>query len=81
MAFTSCCKEIIDEEFHEEAIREFIDVPKPKELLDVLNQYELFLLLLGSFHKMNSGLFHLRLCSHTWLSPLASFSTSERDYR
>jgi ATP-dependent protease Clp ATPase subunit len=32
-------KEIIDEEFHEEAIREFIDVPKPKELLDVLNQY------------------------------------------
>ncbi|WP_270268015.1 ATP-dependent Clp protease ATP-binding subunit ClpX [Enterococcus avium] len=33
------CKEIIDEEFHEEAIREFIDVPKPKELLNVLNQY------------------------------------------
>lgn len=33
------CKEIIDEEFHEEAIREFIDVPKPKELLDVLDQY------------------------------------------
>ena len=33
------CKEIIDEEFHEEAIREFIDVPKPKGLLDVLNQY------------------------------------------
>lgn len=33
------CKEIIDEEFHEEAIREFIDVPKPKELLHVLNQY------------------------------------------
>lgn len=33
------CKEIIDEEFHEEAIREFIDVPKPKELVDVLNQY------------------------------------------
>lgn len=33
------CKEIIDEEFHEKAIREFIDVPKPKELLDVLNQY------------------------------------------
>ncbi|MDT2710445.1 ATP-dependent Clp protease ATP-binding subunit ClpX [Enterococcus dongliensis] len=33
------CKEIIDEEFHEEAVREFIDVPKPKELLDVLNQY------------------------------------------
>ncbi|MGX7203837.1 ATP-dependent Clp protease ATP-binding subunit ClpX [Enterococcus pingfangensis] len=33
------CKEIIDEEFHEEAIREFIDVPKSKELLDVLNQY------------------------------------------
>ncbi|NVN59048.1 ATP-dependent Clp protease ATP-binding subunit ClpX [Enterococcus avium] len=33
------CKEIIDEEFHEEAIREFIDVPKPKKLLDVLNQY------------------------------------------
>ncbi|EOH90040.1 ATP-dependent Clp protease ATP-binding subunit ClpX [Enterococcus pallens] len=33
------CKEIIDEEFHEEAIREFIDVPKPKEILDVLNEY------------------------------------------
>ncbi|MBV7390355.1 MULTISPECIES: ATP-dependent Clp protease ATP-binding subunit ClpX [Enterococcus] len=33
------CKEIIDEEFHEEALREFIDVPKPKELLDILNQY------------------------------------------
>lgn len=33
------CKEIIDEEFHEDALREFIDVPKPKELLDILNQY------------------------------------------
>lgn len=33
------CKEIIDEEFYEEAIREFMEVPKPKEILDVLNDY------------------------------------------
>lgn len=33
------CKEIIDEEFYEEAVFEFMDVPKPKELLDILNQY------------------------------------------
>lgn len=33
------CKEIIDEEFYEEAIREFTEVPKPQEILDVLNQY------------------------------------------
>lgn len=33
------CKEIIDEEFYEEAIREFMEVPKPQEILDVLNQY------------------------------------------
>jgi ATP-dependent Clp protease ATP-binding subunit ClpX len=33
------CKEIIDEEFYEEAIREFMEVPKPKEILDVLNEY------------------------------------------
>ncbi|HCO72800.1 MAG TPA: ATP-dependent Clp protease ATP-binding subunit ClpX, partial [Enterococcus sp.] len=33
------CKEIIDEEFYEEAIREFTEVPKPQELLNVLNEY------------------------------------------
>lgn len=33
------CKEIIDEEFYEEAAREFMDVPKPQELLNVLNEY------------------------------------------
>ena len=33
------CKEIIDEEFYEEAIREFTEVPKPQELLDTLNEY------------------------------------------
>lgn len=33
------CKEIIDEEFQEEAIREFTDVPKPLEILKVLNDY------------------------------------------
>ncbi len=33
------CKEIIDEEFYEEAIREFMEVPKPQEILDVLNEY------------------------------------------
>jgi ATP-dependent Clp protease ATP-binding subunit ClpX len=33
------CKEIIDEEFYEEAVFELMDLPKPKELLDILNQY------------------------------------------
>ncbi|KPG69824.1 ATP-dependent Clp protease ATP-binding subunit ClpX [Enterococcus sp. RIT-PI-f] len=33
------CKDIIDEEFYEEAIREFTEVPKPQELLNVLNEY------------------------------------------
>ncbi|MCU7358378.1 ATP-dependent Clp protease ATP-binding subunit ClpX [Enterococcus dispar] len=33
------CKEIIDEEFLDEDVREFIDVPKPKEILAILNEY------------------------------------------
>lgn len=33
------CKEIIDEEFHDEAVREFMEVPKPSEILDILNEY------------------------------------------
>lgn len=33
------CKEIIDEEFYDEAVREFLDVPKPREILNVLNEY------------------------------------------
>lgn len=33
------CKEIIDEEFYDEAVRELMDVPKPQEILDVLNEY------------------------------------------
>ncbi|WP_303753977.1 ATP-dependent Clp protease ATP-binding subunit ClpX [Enterococcus sp. S86.2] len=33
------CKEIIDEEFMDEEVREFIDVPKPKEILAILNEY------------------------------------------
>ncbi len=33
------CKEIIDEEFHEEAVHEFLDVLKPNEILNVLNEY------------------------------------------
>ncbi|HFC9354487.1 TPA: ATP-dependent Clp protease ATP-binding subunit ClpX [Enterococcus hirae] len=33
------CKEIIDEEFYEEAVREFTEVPKPLEILEVLNNY------------------------------------------
>ncbi|MGC6768543.1 ATP-dependent Clp protease ATP-binding subunit ClpX [Enterococcus sp. LJL128] len=33
------CKEIIDEEFYDEAVRELTDVPKPQEILDVLDQY------------------------------------------
>ena len=33
------CKEIIDKDFYEEVVREFTDVPKPKEILEVLNEY------------------------------------------
>ncbi|WP_416354180.1 ATP-dependent Clp protease ATP-binding subunit ClpX [Agrilactobacillus fermenti] len=33
------CKEIIDEEFKEEAYHDLVDVPKPQQILDVLNQY------------------------------------------
>lgn len=33
------CKEIIDEEFYDEAVRELMDVPKPQELLAALNEY------------------------------------------
>ncbi|KAF1298622.1 ATP-dependent protease ATP-binding subunit ClpX [Enterococcus sp. JM4C] len=33
------CKEIIDEEFYDEAVREFMEVPKPKEILEILNEY------------------------------------------
>lgn len=33
------CKEIIDEEFYEEVVREFTEVPKPLEILEVLNDY------------------------------------------
>lgn len=33
------CKEIIDEEFYEEVVRELTDVPKPQEILDILNEY------------------------------------------
>lgn len=33
------CKEIIDEELHEEAIQEFLEVPKPNEILTKLNEY------------------------------------------
>lgn len=33
------CKEIIDEEFKEEAYNDLVDVPKPQQILDVLNQY------------------------------------------
>ncbi|MGX7199894.1 ATP-dependent Clp protease ATP-binding subunit ClpX [Enterococcus nangangensis] len=33
------CKEIIDEEFQDEAVREFTEVPKPLEILKVLNDY------------------------------------------
>ena len=35
----SGCKEIIDEEFYDEAVRELTDVPKPQEILNVLNEY------------------------------------------
>jgi ATP-dependent Clp protease ATP-binding subunit ClpX len=33
------CKEIIDEEFYDEAVREMLEVPKPREILNVLNEY------------------------------------------
>lgn len=33
------CKDIIGEDFYEEVVREFTDVPKPKEILEVLNEY------------------------------------------
>lgn len=33
------CKEIIDEEFQDEALREFTEVPKPLEILKNLNDY------------------------------------------
>lgn len=33
------CKEIIDEEFYDEAVREFLDVPNPREILEILNEY------------------------------------------
>ncbi|MBF8808149.1 MAG: ATP-dependent Clp protease ATP-binding subunit ClpX [Enterococcus lacertideformus] len=33
------CKEIIDEEFYEEVVRELTEVPKPLEILEVLNNY------------------------------------------
>ncbi|MHC5249664.1 ATP-dependent Clp protease ATP-binding subunit ClpX [Enterococcus sp. LJL90] len=33
------CKEIIDEEFYDEAIRDVLDVPKPREILNVLDEY------------------------------------------
>ncbi|GAJ25368.1 ATP-dependent Clp protease ATP-binding subunit ClpX [Liquorilactobacillus sucicola DSM 21376 = JCM 15457] len=33
------CKEIIDEEFKEQASEELLNVPKPREIVDILNQY------------------------------------------
>ncbi|MGX6978604.1 ATP-dependent Clp protease ATP-binding subunit ClpX [Vagococcus elongatus] len=33
------CKDIIDEEFHETAAQEFLDVPKPNEILSALDEY------------------------------------------
>lgn len=33
------CRDIIDEEFYEDIVQELMEVPKPKELLDTLNQY------------------------------------------
>ncbi|GMA54597.1 hypothetical protein GCM10025857_59540 [Alicyclobacillus contaminans] len=33
------CKDIIDEEFYDDAEREFTEVPTPKEILDSLNEY------------------------------------------
>lgn len=33
------CKEIIDEQLYEDSVREFVDVPKPQEILGILNEY------------------------------------------
>lgn len=33
------CKEIIDEEFQDDAYSDLLEVPKPVEILDILNQY------------------------------------------
>lgn len=33
------CKEIIDEEFKDEAFSDLLEVPKPKEILAILNDY------------------------------------------
>lgn len=33
------CKDIIDDDYYEELVQEFTDVPKPKEILEVLNEY------------------------------------------
>ncbi len=33
------CKDIIDEEFHEDAVHDFLDVPKPNEILNALDEY------------------------------------------
>lgn len=33
------CKDIIDDGYYEELVQEFTDVPKPKEILEVLNEY------------------------------------------
>lgn len=33
------CKEIIDEQIYEDAAREFLDVPRPQEILEILNEY------------------------------------------
>lgn len=33
------CKDIIDDGYYEEIVQEFTDIPKPKEILEVLNEY------------------------------------------
>lgn len=33
------CKDIIDDGYYEDLVQEFTDVPKPKEILEVLNEY------------------------------------------
>lgn len=33
------CKDIIDDGYYEELVQEFTDIPKPKEILEVLNEY------------------------------------------
>lgn len=33
------CKEIIDEEFRDQVAEELTDVPKPREIVEILNQY------------------------------------------